>query len=267
MHSWYAFFLNYYAMSKKRAHASGQYYSGTSGLKLDIPKYLFPEQHQQSSRLEYYSTLFNSIEVNSSFYKLPLPKTVSKWADSVEKDFRFSFKLWKEITHVKGLHLLQKDVELFMQSIESAGKKKGCLLIQFPPSVSMKNYSALKKLLTIVNNINTKSSWRIAVEFRNKTWYDEKVYELLQSYKATLVIHDIPKSATPFFTRDYDFIYMRFHGPTGNYRGDYSDEFLAEYAGYVREWLREGKTVYAYFNNTMGNAFNNLKTLNSFVRK
>ena len=62
-----------------------------------------------------------------------------------------------------------------------------------------------------------------------------------------------------------DFIYVRFHGPTGNYRGSYSDDVLSEYAGYIMDWVDEGKIVYVYFNNTAGDAFNNLQTLNNLV--
>ena len=58
-------------------------------------------------------------------------------------------------------------------------------------------------------------------------------------------------------------MYVRFHGPTGNYRESYVDDFLYEYASYINEWIEEGKTVYVYFNNTMGDAFNNLKYLNA----
>lgn len=80
------------------------FYSGLSGLALPIPKYLFPEPHRNSSRLTYYASLFNSVEINSTFYKLPMQKTVSKWAGEVPENFRFTFKLWKEITHVPGIN-------------------------------------------------------------------------------------------------------------------------------------------------------------------
>lgn len=112
---------------------------------------------------------------------------------------------------------------------------------------------------------NTDRGWRIAVEFRNKTWYHEDTYRLLESHGAALVVQDIPKSLTPMIDHASDFMYIRFHGPTGNYRDSYAEHFLSEYAGYVREWLQEGKTVFVYFNNTMGDAYRNLQTLNRFI--
>ena len=243
------------------------YYSGLSGLQLPIPKYLFPPPFENASRLTYYSSFFNSIEINSSFYKIPQAATITKWAAAVPENFRFTFKLWKGITHCKDLHFNKEDVAAFFSSINAATKKKGCLLIQFPPSVGSEHFFQLKKLLSCINEINTIHEWKIAVEFRNKSWYQEKVYELLNFYQAAVVIHDIPKSATPLIDQTTDFVYARFHGPTGNYRDSYSEDFLYEYATYVNEWIADEKTVYVYFNNTMGDAFKNLTTLNNFVHE
>jgi len=122
--------------------------------------------------------------------------------------------------------------------------------------------SQLDKLLRCIREIEVDG--KIVIEFRNKKWYNDATYDLINFYKAALVIHDIPKSATPMLTHTSDFMYIRFHGPTGNYRESYSEDFLSEYASYVYEWLEEGKEVYMYFNNTMGDAFNNLKTINGF---
>lgn len=241
------------------------FYSGISGLQLDIPKYLFPPPFEKASRLTYYASLFNSIEINSSFYKIPQAATIAKWAASVSENFRFTFKLWKGITHSKGLNFNNEDVAAFFKSIESVKDKKGCVLIQFPPSLGRANIVQLDKLLSCINETNITQNWKVAVEFRNKSWYHENVYELVNFHKAAIVIQDIPKSATPFLNHTSDFMYIRFHGPTGNYRDSYSEDFLSEYATYLNEWIEEGKTVYVYFNNTMGDAFNNLKTLNRLV--
>lgn len=80
-----------------------------------------------------------------------------------------------------------------------------------------------------------------------------------------MVIHDKTGASTPSPNIDSDFVYVRFHGPKGDYRGTYTDDFLHEYADYINEWRRDGKNVFTYFNNTMGDALNNLQTLNRFV--
>lgn len=254
-------------MGRKKRDLGSNFYGGLSGLELPIPKYLFPEPHQRSSRLTYYATFFNSIEVNSTFYKLPQAKTLSSWLDQVPDNFRFTFKLWREITHVKELDFKEEDVERFFKVISAANSKKGCILIQFPPSLGRVRSRQLDALLSCVEQNNVNHGWEIAVEFRNKSWYDSEIYGLLESHQAAVVLHDIPKSATPMITHISNFLYLRFHGPTGNYRDTYSEHVLAEYATLIMEWMAEGKEVYTYFNNTMGDAFRNLQTLNQFIYK
>ena len=242
-------------------------YSGLSGLQLPIPKYLYPPLYKNASRLSYYATFFNSIEINSSFYNVPQQVTIAKWSAMVSDKFKFTFKLWKEITHSKGLNFKEEDVLEFFKSINAVGEKKGCLLVQFPPGLRQNNILQLTNLLSYIKSIDSTQDWKIAVEFRNKSWYHQSVYDLLNFYEATLVIQDIPKSATPLLNHKADFMYVRFHGPTGNYRDSYSDDFLKEYANKINGWIEEGRTVYAYFNNTMGDAFKNLKSLNGFMDK
>lgn len=243
----------------------GNYYSGTSGLALPVPnKSLYPIAYQDKSRLCFYASLFSSIEINSSFYRLPTLKTVSKWAAEVPDSFKFTYKLWRNITHNKGLVFDPADVTRFLQTIQAAGEKKGCLLVQFPASITIANRMQMQKLLQLLYEAND-GEWRIAVEFRSKTWYRDNMYSLLRQYQMGVVLHDMPKSAPPLLEQDVPFVYLRFHGPDGSYRGTYPNHFLSEYAEYMRNWREEGKDVYVYFNNTMGDAVKNLQTLNEFV--
>ena len=243
------------------------YYAGTSGIQIPFPKYLFPKEHENSSRLTFYSTLFNSLEVNSSFYKLPRAVTIGKWVEQVGDDFQFTYKLWKQITHNKSLQFEQLDVSNFFRSLEYAGTKKGCLLIQLPPSAGKENFNQLRYLLDTIHQIKESTNWKLAIEFRNKSWYEEDVYDLLKLYHTTIVLHDISKSNPPFLSSEENFVYVRFHGPAGDYRGSYSEALLSEYAGYVNDWICEGKSVYVYFNNTAGEALKNLEVLNRMVVK
>jgi uncharacterized protein YecE (DUF72 family) len=243
-----------------------RFYSGTSGLDLPVPKSQYPAEYQGMSRLQYYASLFNSLEVNSIFYKLPRSATIANWAESVHGNFRFTCKVSKAITHAKGLHFSAKDVDDFMAAVENIGEKKGCLLAQFPPSLKIEMLHRLQSLLETLGEATQNNGWKLAVEFRDPSWYEREVYELLEEYQATLVIQDIPKSATPLNHVKGDFVYLRFHGPEPRYRGSYRDEFLQRYAEYIKTWLSEKKTVYTYFNNTVGAAFENLQALNSYVQ-
>jgi uncharacterized protein YecE (DUF72 family) len=88
---------------------------------------------------------------------------------------------------------------------------------------------------------------------------------MLQGYGATMVEQDLPKCPTPQKTVAEDFVYLRFHGPEIAYRGSYDDSFLSGHAKRIAAWVKEGREVYVYFNNTMGNAAGNLAALNSMV--
>jgi uncharacterized protein YecE (DUF72 family) len=241
----------------------GFFFSGTSGLVTAIPQREFPQEHNDKSRLAYYALQINSIEINSSFYKIPRAVTVSNWATMVSDNFRFTFKLWKEITHQKQLAFSRDAIEKFFSVIDHVGDKKGCVLIQFPPGVKIDLLQQFEQLLIAVNQIN--KGWNIAVEFRHPSWYQEKVYELLVNYKAGLVYHDKTGSATPLIDLEGDFIYQRFHGPGGDYKGSYDDGVLYEYSLYIQEWREDGKMVFVYFNNTAGDALKNLNLLKRYV--
>jgi uncharacterized protein YecE (DUF72 family) len=208
--------------------------------------------------------LFNSIEINSSFYKPPQNKTVQRWVEDVPADFRFTFKLWQEITHSNRGDVDDKQVANFINTISAASSKRGCLLVQFPPGLKFSWYPWVEELLASIQKANNKR-WHIALEFRHNSWYRDETYQLLNDAGAVLVYHDKKGAQAPLEEMDAGFIYLRFHGPDGDYRGSYDDAFLSEYADYIREWLGEGKDVYCYFNNTMGDAIRNLKRLSHYV--
>lgn len=244
----------------------GSFYSGTSNIVLPVPnKQFFPPEFKEKSRLTYYASLFNSLEVNSSFYKVPQPSTVKKWAESVPENFRFTFKLWRDLTHNKTISFEPGAIHRFMETISMAEPKNGCLLIQFPPSVAI-DMIGLDRFLAEISSSNPSGMWKVAVEFRNRSWYTDEIYQLLSYYKMGIVLHDMPLSNPPMRETESDFIYIRFHGPDGKYRGSYEDNFLYEYAQYINEWIKDGKSVYCYFNNTMGDAVNNLITINKYIK-
>jgi uncharacterized protein YecE (DUF72 family) len=246
--------------------ATGNYYSGTSGLLLPVPNKLFyPEEFKEKSRLCFYSSLMNSIEINSSFYKVPMVTTVRKWADQVPDNFKFTFKLFREVTHNKGLVFDPEVVARFMNVISAVEDKRGCLLVQFPGSVRMGQLRQLVLLMEVLRVNDPDKSWNIALEFRHLSLYQDEIYGFLHDYGLAMVVQDKPPAITPIMNNGLPFVYLRFHGPDGSYRGSYDDDLLYEYAGYIKDWMAEGKTVYSYFNNTMGAAVANLYTLKDMV--
>ncbi|HTI89790.1 MAG TPA: DUF72 domain-containing protein [Puia sp.] len=233
---------------------------GTSGLVLPLPnKQAFPPEFRAGTRLTFYASLFNSLEVNSSFYKIPMPGTFSKWVTEVPEDFRFTVKLWQGITHSPQLSFNPADVDKFMHAANQLATKKGCLLIQLPPSLKADKADQLQFLLEQISQ--TQQHWRLSVEFRNRTWYKPEIEKLLAQFKTTRVLHDIPASKIMETTGDLPFIYLRFHGPAGDYKGGYGEAALKEYAEMIQKWQRAGKEVYVYFNNTIGDAITDLEIL------
>jgi uncharacterized protein YecE (DUF72 family) len=241
------------------------FYSGTSGMVLPVKQSEYPPEFKGASRLTYYASLHSSVEINSSFYQVPKPATVEKWRESVPPHFRFTFKVPKAVTHAKGLQFSVEELEAFVETVALIGKKKGCLLVQLPPSVKRERLEELEGLLECLSS--DAKGWKIAVEFRDPSWYNREVYRVLQSYGAGMVEQDLPKSPTPQVTVADHFVYLRLHGPEGTYRGSYDDPFLSGHAKRIAAWVKEGREVYVYFNNTMGDALGNLGTLNRMVEE
>ncbi len=240
---------------------------GSSGIVVPGTKDTFPPQFLGKSRLNYYSSLFNTLEVNSSFHKLPLSSTFKKWSLDVPGNFQFTIKLWKEVTHIKRLTTDLSNIGLFLKVAADIGDKKGCLLVQFPGSITFDFYNEVEQILLKIHELDGENAWKKSIEFRSTTWYVGEAYELLESIGATMVLHDMPKSKNLDLNDRFKFVYFRFHGPTGNYRDSYSNDFLHEQAAKIRYCINEGKDVYAYFNNTMGSAFDNAMSLRAMIEK
>lgn len=145
------------------------FYSGTSNIVLPIKQSDYPPEFQGASRLTYYASLFSSLEVNSSFYKIPRLVTVERWRVSVPDHFKFTFKVPKTVTHVKGLQFSVRELELFIETVAQAGGKKGCLLLQLPPSIKSDGQEELEGILEAL--CSDAKGWHIAVEFRDNSWY------------------------------------------------------------------------------------------------
>lgn len=238
---------------------------GTSGIVLPGAKSSFPEEFRSGSRLHYYGSLFNTLEINSSFYKIPLPVTFEKWTTEVPDNFKFTVKLWRGITHAKKLEYTPADIDFFMHAANHLRYKKGCLLLQFPASITSEYENKVETILQRLNLLNENEQWQLAIEIRHTSWYKNNFYSLFDKYKTSLVIHDMPASKTPIDYQSTKFFYFRFHGPTGNYKDSYTTEFIQEYANRINTCSKTGKDVYVYFNNTMEGALDNARLLQKLI--
>jgi uncharacterized protein YecE (DUF72 family) len=236
---------------------TGKIRIGTSNGHMPGNKSTFPPEYRNSTRLHYYSSIFNSIEVNGTFYKTPLRSTFEKWAAEVPDDFRFTIKFTKEISHSKALRYDPATIVHFMDAASGLGIKKGSLLIQFPGKIDLEYFIHVEEILEQLRTNNTLQDWRTAIEFRNESWYISETTEMLKEYDVAMVMHDYRKAKVLSDTGTANFTYVRFHGPAGNYRDSYDENTLDEKAEMISAMLHAGKDVYAYFNNTMGGAFGN----------
>lgn len=215
---------------------------------------------QQKDYLNYYLQFFKTVEINNSFYRLPTYETFALWKESVPADFTFAVKASRYITHMKKLKDPQTSLANFMKNVVALEEKLGPILFQLPP---MWNCDLLR-FEEFLQALPTGLLYTF--EFRNQTWYNDNVYELLQKYKAAFCIYNLDYHHSPIL-ETADFVYIRLHGPEGKYYGSYSDEALTTWADMAFAWEKEGKSVYFYFDNDInGFAVGDAQRLHKLVQ-
>lgn len=257
------------SQSVKRRIVHPALFMGTSGMVLPYKnKSFYPDEFSGKSRLEVYGLLNNSIEINSTCYKIPRKATLAKWNESVPAGFKFTFKLARTLTHTRGLPFPPEDLARFWDALSAIDPgKRGCILVQFPASFKFQQRKLFTALIEDLCLLNESQQWHIAVEFRDDSWYRDEIYGFLEERAISIVVHDKAGGAFAMEDTTAKQVYVRFHGPEGDYKGSYEEAFLYEYATYILAWLDACKEVYVYFNNTMGNALLNLKTLWKAIRE
>jgi uncharacterized protein YecE (DUF72 family) len=194
--------------------------------------------------LEHYATLFDTVEVNATFYRLPTVSAAQGWVEQSPPGFLFAVKTSRYLTHMKRLSDMGEPVRRFWERIDPLvrSSKLGPVLWQLPENFHRND----ERLAYALENL---PAGRHCFEFRHPSWFAGDVYELLREHRVALVIGDDPRR--PFQTRDLtaEFTYLRFHHGGGD--GNYSHRQLGVWARRIEEW-RESVDVYAYFNNDWG---------------
>jgi len=196
-----------------------------------------------------YAERFDTVELNSTFYRLPSAGTVEGWAAQAPPGFLFAVKLGQFGSHRKKLKdpgpWLGRHVERFTP----LGPTLGPNLVQLPPRWKA-NVARLDEFLAAAP-----AGWRWAVELRDPSWLTDEVFETLRRHGAALCVHDLLEDHP--WVRTTDWAYVRFHGPEARarpYVGRYGGRRLAAPARRIAAWLDEGADVYAYFNNDFDGA-------------
>ncbi len=216
---------------------------GTSGWHYaDWQGRFYPDKLPKSKWFEHYVKDFDTVEINNTFYHLPKETTFQNWHKQAPKNFLFTTKANRYITHIKRLKESEEALERFLERAKLLKENLGPILYQLPPSFH-KDLDRLEGFLKVL------PKKLIAVfEFRHESWFSEDSYDLLRRFNASFCIHDMPGMKVPRVVTS-DVIYIRFHGPTGRYQGNYSKSALQEWANWVKDNIKGKKAVFAYFNN------------------
>jgi uncharacterized protein YecE (DUF72 family) len=205
---------------------------------------VYPKGLPERRWLEHYATLFDTVEINSTFYRLPKVSAVQGWAERSPPGFLFAVKMSRYLTHIRRLGGLERGIPLFASRIEplAASRKLGPVLWQLPPTYK-RNDERLAATLAVLPR------GRHCFEFREPSWYADEVYELLGRHGVALVIPDSPKYPFRELELTADWTFVRFHHGTRGRRGNYSERELGDWADRIAGWRNDGIDVYAYFNN------------------
>ena len=218
-------------------------YIGTSGwnYKHWLGRF-YAEKFPASKMLAFYAEHFNTVELNNSFYHLPSAKSFETWRETTPAKFVFAVKGSRFITHMKKLKDPEQATERFFAPAEKLEAKLGPILFQLPPRWRV-NTERLSDFLEVLPREH-----RYAFEFREQSWFTDEVFRLLRQHNVALCMYQMTGYESPHEITA-DFVYVRFHGTETTYGGSYSDDALRQWAARIREWRRQSKDVYVYFNN------------------
>ena len=186
-----------------------QYYIGCSGWSYTSWQGPFyPKDIENSKWLRYYSKIFDYVEIDSTFYRIPNEFMVKNWYKRTPENFRFTAKLPKVITHDKRLSNIDEDqLSYFFDSMSELKEKLLALLIQLPPSIDIvEGLEALRNILPYLDK-----QFRYAVEVRHRSWFQDLAYNFFANNNMCLVWSQVADIRTPPVVTS-DFVYVRFIG-------------------------------------------------------
>jgi len=210
---------------------------GTSGYAYKEWKgNFYPEKIAAREMLGFYSRQFSTVEINHTFYRMPVEHVLEEWAQSVPGDFQFALKANQKITHIQRLRNMESTLERFLaaSSVLAGEGRLGPILFQLPPS-----FRADLKVVEEFLKLRPRA-FRFALEVRHESWHTEETYALLRQYQTALCLAETEDKSPPDVVTA-DFIYVRLR------REEYTPRQLAAWKQRFDTWQRQGIDVYAYF--------------------
>jgi uncharacterized protein YecE (DUF72 family) len=226
----------------------GKLHLGTIGWSYNFWKGSFyPSKVSSKDYLSYYATKFNTVEVDSSFYRIPTKQAATNWKNQTCSHFVFSLKFPKVITHIKMLKDCKRETELFLERAQILNEKLGPFLLQFPSNFGPEHFSNLDLFLQ-----NLPKTHRYVVEVRNKGFLNEDFYTLLMTNNIALAWVDSP-SMPQIEKVTSDFLYVRWEGDRKKVNGTLGKietnqkSVLNQWANKIIPYLRDQMQVFGYF--------------------
>ena len=204
---------------------------------------VYPRGLPQRRWLEHYATLFDTVEVNNTFYRLPSQDAVAAWVEQTPPGFLFAVKASRFLTHMKRLTDMGRGVERFYERIEPLVRsaKLGPVLWQLPENFHRDDDRLARALAVLPDG-------RHCFEFRHPSWFVPQVYELLREHGVALVIGDHPERPFQSHELTTNWTFVRFHHGSRGRNGNYSERELEVWRRRIDAW-RVSAEVFAYFNN------------------
>jgi uncharacterized protein YecE (DUF72 family) len=202
----------------------------------------YPRTLSSDHFLPYYAQHLTTVEINNTFYRLPTPQILVGWLTKTPKDFLFTCKASRFITHMKKLKDPKPSIKQFFETVKILKEKLGPILFQLPPRWKI-NVPRLEEFLKILPK-----TFSYAFEFRDGSWLDKRIYQLLTNHNAAFCLYNLAGKWSPEIVTA-DFVYIRLHGPGDPYKGRYSETMLRSWANKCLHWANMGKNVYCFFDN------------------
>jgi len=205
--------------------------------------------------------MFDTVEVNNTFYRLPEASAFAAWRQHTPEGFLIAVKASRYLTHMKRLLDPGPPLKRLFSRACALESRLGPVLYQLPPNLTL-DLDRLDRFLSCLATVPEEActnkhlegrTIRHAIEFRHPSWYTPGVFRRLADHQVALCLHDRIGSATPREVTA-DFVYIRFHGMTGQYHGSYEQSAIAGWAAWLGRRWKEGRSIYAYFNNDVGAA-------------
>jgi len=225
-------------------------YIGTSGWAYkEWGEKFFPKDVVQRDHLRYLALKFNTVEVNSTFYRLQPEHNYRKWDGDTPDGFKFAIKVSRFITHRKEPVEIDEAWRRLAQPASLLGDKLGPFLFQFPPSFRLNEQWLDWFDITIPKIKKDYPDIKLAVELRHKEALRNEALDRLSKHRFALVVANSSRFPTAPNAGWADFAYFRFHGPRELFSSDYTEDELRPWADLVTAELDKGKDIYAYFSN------------------